>query len=66
MNITSRDIQFFSDNFNKDQQNKLLRNAVSNNNLKPLVVNRDKVQNRNHVFSKKIDCRYCYFKKNCL
>lgn len=57
MNITSRDIQFFSDNFNKDQQNELLRNAVSNNNLKPLVVNRDKVQNRNHVFSKKIDIK---------
>jgi len=57
MNITSKDIHFFSDNFNKDEQNELLKNAVSNNKLKSLVVNRDKIQNRNHVFSKKIDIK---------
>ena len=57
MNITSQDIQNFSHTFNKDEQNELLKNAVSNNRLKSLVVNRDKVQNRNHVFSKKIDIK---------
>jgi bleomycin hydrolase len=57
MNITSQDLQNFSHTFNKDEQNELLKNAVSNNRLKSLVVNRDKVQNRNHVFSKKIDIK---------
>lgn len=57
MDITNNILNDFSNEFNKDDKNELLKNAVSNNKLKTLVVNRDKIQNRNHVFSKKIDIK---------
>ncbi len=56
-NITNKDIQDFSVNFNKDSKNILSKNAISNNNINNILINRSIIQKRNNIFKKTIDIK---------
>lgn len=54
MEITTKYLDDFSDEFKKDSKNFLARNAVTSSNLNKIVINRDRAQQQNRIFSKKI------------
>lgn len=51
MQITNSKLKKLSKKFNKSIKNKLAKNSVSNNNLQNLIINRDKQQKINNIFS---------------
>ena len=57
MDISLKDISNFSLNFNENDKNKLAKNAVTNTKLKNLIINRDKAQKQNRIFSNKINVK---------
>ena len=57
MELTSKYLDEFTDDFNKDTKNFLARNAVTSSTLNKIVINRDRAQQQNRIFSKKISVK---------
>ena len=55
--ITKSDITSFSKDFNKKENLKISKNAITSTTLHNIVLNRDFSQNEHEVFSKKIDTK---------
>ena len=54
MELQDNKLKLFSLAFHEDNKNLLARNAVTSSNLLSIVINRDKAQQQNRIFSKKI------------
>ena len=55
MEINQKDLERFSNNFKSNEKNELARNAVTNIKLNSILLNREKTQQYNEVFSNYID-----------
>ena len=53
--LTHKEIESLSKKFNDSNLNFIAKNAISNNRVSDVVKNRDHIQNRNNVFSKRIE-----------
>ena len=53
--LTHKEIESLSKKFNDNNLNFIAKNAISNNRLSDIIKNRDHIQKRNNVFSKRIE-----------
>ena len=57
MNINSNTLHRFSNKFNESDKNKLAKNAVTSSKLKNIILDRNKAQKQNRIFSNIIDIK---------
>ena len=54
MDINSQKLELYSKLFNTSEKNKLARNAVTSSKLSNILLNREKAQKHNRIFSNEI------------